>query len=81
MITSKLDANQVIKEGFDEANKALKTIGVGGTLVPEKYTSISLTYDGMGNIATVTYFNGLVQVGILTLSYDGSNRLMQVVRT
>lgn len=81
MITSKLDANQVLKESFDETNKALKTIGVGGSLVPEKYTSISLTYDIFNNIATVTYFQNSTQIALLTLSYDSNNRLTQVVRS
>ncbi len=81
MITSKLDANQVLKESFDDESQALKTIGVGGALVPEKYTAITLTYDGSGNIATVTYFDGAVQVALLTLTYNGSNQLTQVVRS
>lgn len=81
MISSKLDSNQVIKKSFDETNAAIKTIGAGGSLVPEKYNSISLTYDGSGNIATVTYYDGAVQVAMLSLTYDGNNRLTQVVRS
>ena len=81
MITSKLDANQVIKESFDENQNALKTIGVGGSLVPEKYDKIALTYDIFNNISTVTYFDGVTQLCVLTLSYDEFNRLTQVVRS
>ena len=81
MIVSKLDASQVQKLSYDEENKALRNINVGGTLVPEVHNKMELTYDGSGNIATVTYYQDLTQVALLTLGYDGSNRLISVTRT
>lgn len=80
MISSKLDANQIQKLSFDEQEKALRTVGVGGKLVPEVYSAITLTYDGAGNIATVVYLDGTTTVAQLNLTYDGSNRLIQVTR-
>lgn len=84
-IVSKLDANQAIRKSFDDTNEALKTIGVGGALVPDKYDSISLTYvlagNGTGEIQTVTYRLNGTQIALLTLTYDGSNRLSSVTRS
>ena len=80
MITSKLDANQIQKLSFDEANEAVRSIGIGGKLVPDVYSAITLTYDGAGNIATVVYLDGATTVAQLNLTYDGSNRLIQVVK-
>ena len=42
IIISKLDAAQIARLSFDEANDAVKTIGVGGALVPEKYDKLAL---------------------------------------
>lgn len=82
IISSKLDANQITRLSFDEANQAMKSIGIGGSLVPDKYTSITLTYVGATtDINTVTYFDGATQICTLTLGYDGSNRLTSVTRT
>lgn len=89
---SGLDANQVIRRyGFYLDNPdelpagGLPVIINGGTLVPEKYDQIELTYvaagNGVGEIETVTYFNEGNQIALLTLSYDGSNRLVSVVRS
>lgn len=89
---SDLDANQIIRRyGFYLDNPGetppggLPVINVGGTLVPEKYDQIELTYvasgDGAGEIETVTYSFEGSQVALLTLSYDGSNRLVNVVRS
>lgn len=85
IIVSKQDADQIIRLSYDDATRALKMLPVGGNLVPDKYTSIVLTYivagNGAGQIGTVTYFNDVVQVALLTLTYDVSDRLIQVVRT
>lgn len=80
MISSKLDANQIQKLSFDEAEKAVRTLGVGGKLVPEVYDQILLSYDGAGNIGTVVYMHEGQTAAQLTLIYDGSNRLIQVSR-
>lgn len=106
MTMTKLDFPQVIKEVYDEANKALRTTGGGGpggtvqvenvpgenlgvitqnSLVPSEYDQIALTYvaagNGVGEIETATYSLSGSPVATLTLSYDSSNRLINVVRS
>jgi hypothetical protein len=85
IIVSKLDAAQVARLSFDEAKAAVRVIGVGGTLVPDIYDDMVLTYivsgNGTGEIGTVTYSLLGDAVAVLTLTYDGSNRLIQVTRT
>lgn len=76
-----MDADQITRLTYDEAARAMKTISSGGTLVPESYDEIVLTYDGSSNIETVTYYANAVQIALLTLAYDGSNRLTSVIRT
>lgn len=91
---SELDYAQVIKRfgwfvdggaGPNPPEGGIPVINVGGTLVPERYDNIELTYvasgDGVGEIETVTYYLAAAQVAMLTLSYDGSNRLISVVRS
>ena len=91
---SQLDANQVIRRsGVDLSNSAnqnlpsggLGVVSLGGTLVPEKYDQIDLTYvtvgNGIGEIETATYFLEGNQIALLTLSYDVSNRLSSVARS
>ena len=80
MITSKLDANQIQKLSFDEANEAVRSIGIGGKLVPDVFDAILLAYDGSDNITMVTYQSGGDTVAVLNLVYDGSNRLTSVTR-
>jgi hypothetical protein len=54
-----------------------------GSLAPVRYDEIALTYvpsgNGVGEIATVTYKLATVTVKTLTLTYDSSNRLINVV--
>jgi hypothetical protein len=84
-----LDSNQVIRTQAeilpDNTGLAQKVISVGGQLVPKVYDSIQLTYitsgNGVGEIGVVTYKLGAVTVAVLTLSYDGSNRLVNVVKS
>lgn len=91
---SQLDANQVIRRSgadlSDAGNQSLPTgglgvVNLGGTLVPEKYDQIDLTYvtsgNGVGEVETATYFLEGNQIAVLTLSYDSSNRLASVVRS
>lgn len=91
---SELDYPQVIKRfgylvdggsGPQPPEGGIPVISVGGTLVPERYDNIELTYvaagNGVGEIETVTYYLEAAQVALLTLSYDGSNRLISVVRS
>lgn len=85
IIASKLDADQITRLSFDEANSAMKTIGVGGSLVPQQYDEISLTYvaagNGVGEIETATYKLNSVTIATLTLSYNVANKLINVVRS
>jgi hypothetical protein len=57
----------------------------GGTLVPEAYDEIVLTYvpsgNGVGEIATAVYKLDAATVATLTLSYNGDDKLSGVVRT
>lgn len=91
---SQLDANQVIRRSgadlSDPTNPSVPSAGLGvvslgGTLVPEKYDQIDLTYvaagNGVGEVETATYFLDGSQIAVLTLSYDASNRLSSVVRS
>lgn len=84
-LNSKLDAPQIIREVFDASTESIKVKSVGGSLVPDIYDSITLTYvasgPGTGEIQTVTYVLDASTIATLTLSYDGSNRLISVVRT
>ena len=58
---------------------------IGGNLVPSEYNEIELTYvtagNGIGEIETVTYKYSGNTVAVLTLSYDGTSRLINVVRS
>jgi hypothetical protein len=84
-----IDANQVIRSQADilpnNEGLAQKVIAVGGTLVPKVYDEIALSYitsgPGTGEIGIVTYKLNTVNVCTLTLSYDGSNRLINVARS
>lgn len=82
---TKLDPGQVLKGSYDEANEALKIIGVGGNLVPDRFSRIELTYitsgPGTGEIGTVIYKLDGTTIATLTLEYDISNNLVAVERT
>jgi hypothetical protein len=84
-INSKLDGNQVLKEVFDSSDESLRVKQIGGTLVPDIYDSIELTYvsagNGIGEIETVVYKLDAATIATLNLSYDGSNRLISVVKS
>lgn len=50
--------------------------------VPEAFDETVMTYVGATtDISTVTYKLATVTVAVLTMSYDGSNRLIGVVKT
>lgn len=68
------------QEFIDRTCEATRVIGAGGSLVPETYDEIDLTYNGDATIATVTYKLGGAQIALLTLAYSGGN-LTSVVRT
>lgn len=79
------DFQQIIQAVYDPVSNALGTKPSGGSLVPDAYDDIVLTYitvgNGTGQIGTVVYKNVGVQIALLTLSYDSSNRLIEVQRT
>ena len=73
----------------DSAKQRLDvSAAVIGTLVPEDYDAMVLTYvaagDGAGKVETVTYKTGGVSgtpVAILTLTYNTANKVAAVART
>lgn len=55
---------------------------LAGSLVPVEHDEVVTTYVGStSDISTVVYKLAGVTVATLTLTYDGSNRLIGVVRT
>lgn len=73
-----------LKVKDDDANIALTALvdKLPAGLVPAKFDQIVTTYVGATtDIATVVYKDATVTVATLTLSYDGSNRLVDVTRT
>lgn len=76
------DAPQTLRYAFDDDSNALR---VAGSLVPENFDTLELTYivagDGAGEIGTITYIKDLAIVATLTLTYDGSDRLIRVERS
>jgi hypothetical protein len=49
-------------------------------LVPFPHDQVVLTYDSAGNVATAVYKLATVTLATLTLTYDSSNRLTNIVR-
>ena len=61
---------------------AIGTVRVTNNLVPVNYDEIAVSYVGATtDISTVVYKLATVTVATITLSYDGSNRLIGVVRS
>lgn len=85
MARSLLDPGQIIKSAFDDASESFKIQNSGGTLVPEEYDEIDLTYivagNGSGEVGVVVYKLAGNTIATLTLAYDASNRLTQVVKS
>lgn len=80
-LNSKLDAAQIAREVFDSDAEAIRVKSIGGSLVPDSYDTIQLTYNGNGDIATAVYKANAATIATLTLSYNGSNQLISVVKT
>ncbi len=84
MALSQRDGQQVLREAYDSDNQSLRTVDLG-VLVPGPYDEITLTYivagDGAGEIGTAVYKQNSTTVGTLTLTYDTSNRLINVIRS
>lgn len=85
MSTNIKDPGNIIKSVYDPATDSLKSILTGGKLVPEKFDEIALTYvtsgNGLGEIQTVTYKLAGSTLATLTLTYNVSNKLINVVRS
>jgi hypothetical protein len=79
------DPGQVIEASFDPLYEAIDVRNIGGSLVPDLYDEIDLTYvvsgNGVGQIATATYKLQTLNIATLTLTYDSSNRISKVVRS
>lgn len=84
-LNSKLDASQIAREVFDDSTESIKVKSVGGSLVPDVYDTIAITYissgNGLGEVSTATYSLSGNVIATLTLSYDVSNRLINVVKS
>lgn len=73
-----------LKVKDDDANASLTTLvnKLPAGIIPVKFDQIVTTYVGATtDISTVVYKSAGVTVATLTLSYDGSNRLIDVTRT
>lgn len=84
---SSLDANQVIKSTArttESGGVATGTV-ILNSLVPSEYDQITLTYvaagNGAGEVETATYKLNSVTVATLTLTYDASDRVIDVIRS
>lgn len=82
------DANQVLRSSARELSSGdivLGTKNLAGSLVPDEYDQIVLTYvasgNGTGEIETATYKLDGNTVATLTMSYDLQDRLVDVVRS
>ena len=80
-LNTKLDASQVVREVFDADSESIKVKAVGGTLVPDTFDAIDLTYNGNGDVATATYKLSGNTIATLTLSYNGLFQLTGVVKS
>lgn len=85
MGTQLKDQGNIARATYDPATESVKTLLVGGNLVPDRYDEIAMTYitagNGTGEIGTVTYKYLGSTIATLTLSYDVSNRIINVVRS
>jgi hypothetical protein len=83
--TSTKTTENILRDVYDFPTKSLQILPAGGTLVPDKYDDIVLTYvpsgNGVGQIQTVTYKLSGGTIATLTLTYDSSNRLIEVMRS
>ncbi len=68
-----------------ETTLALIEDRISGSLTPFEYDELTITYvaagNGIGEIDTVVYELLASTVGTLTMSYDASDRLINVIRT
>jgi len=82
-----LDASQVIRKSSVDLSGGGTAGGtiVMNSLVPDEYDEISLTYvtsgNGIGEIETAVFKLNTATISTLTLSYDASNNLINVIRS
>lgn len=85
MATNIKDTGNIFRSVYDSDTESLKTLLTGGSLVPEKFDELALTYvtsgDGLGEIQTVTYKLNGNTIATLTLTYNVSSKLIGVVRS
>ena len=85
MSTLQMDIGNIARAVYDVPTSAYKVLPVGGTLVPDHYDSITLTYitsgNGVGQVGTVVYNLSGGTVATLTLTYDSSGRVITVTRS
>ena len=85
MATNQMNSENIFRAAYDPATQSLQMLPTGGTLVPEKFDGVALTYvasgNGAGEIETVIYSLGGNPICTLTLSYDSQSRLVNVVRS
>lgn len=82
-----LDADQVIRttaDVTDDGQLVQRVVNVGNTLVPKVYDEYSITYitsgNGTGEVGTIVYKLNSVTVCTLNITYDVSNRVINVAR-
>lgn len=80
-----IDAAQALTGAYDLDQSALRTLSIGGNLVPERFDELALSYyeegPGAGQLETVTYKLGGTTIAVLTFGYDLSTNLISVVRS
>lgn len=91
-INDNYDSNQIIKKIYEEPNTSdatnpnnIRVRNIGGSLVPDIYDEIYLTYivsgDGAGQIGTVSYYLNTNLLCTLMLEYYPTNLIKRVTRT
>lgn len=91
-INNNFDFQQIIKKVYESPNvvdaenpNLLRVRNIGGSLVPDVYDEVFLTYvsggAADGEIATATYYLNSNLITTLTLEYYPDGLLKRVVRT
>lgn len=82
---SRLDNSQIFQDVHDSANHALKTLNNGGMLVPESFSSYTLSYIGAGNgvgeVGQINYYSGATLIASIVIAYNVDNKPISFTRT
>lgn len=85
MSRSLLDPGQIIQTAFDDSTGGFSVQQLGGSLVPEEFDELSLSYVtsgfGIGELDQVVYKLNSVTIATLQFSYNASDQLIGVVRS